>query len=480
MPQNVNLQLATESNPTKHGQEGAALLKNCYVESNKGEAKTKFSVYGCPGLDVWVTVAGATNVRAMLSTTYGLIAVIGRQILRFKIDGASTLIGGLGADGPVTMAENRAGHVGIVSDGQYLVYAGGASITRVQDPDLPPPLSMTEIAGYFVFAIADGRVFHTEVDDAFSISALDFFTAESKPDSNVANANLNNQLVTFGTKTTEFHGLSTDPDAPFSRVSATNVGCWARGSISEILYTADRQSAGTTIMFAATDAEGAYAGVMMLNGYAPQKLSNKYVDRKVGKEPSPDQIRSFSWTFEGHSFYCITGTTFSLVYDASEGRWHDRETWGKAYQDATCHAHFGGKSLFGARGSGVIYEENDESYSEGASPLVMTIQLPPITAWSRGVVVNAIHIDATTGTGLTSTDEENADPKLLLDYSDDGGNHWSSPRELFLGRKAQTRTKLVARNLGRVSNARTFRIRCSADVLKGVHQVQAEVTPLAS
>jgi hypothetical protein len=61
--------------------------------------------------------------------------------------------------------------------------------------------------------------------------ALNFETAEARPDTLVAIAENTAELGLFGSSTTEIHGISTDPLIPFQRISTMNVGCSAPYSI---------------------------------------------------------------------------------------------------------------------------------------------------------------------------------------------------------------------------------------------------------
>lgn len=469
----VPFALGTTSNKTRHGQEGAARLINCYAEKIGGEGKEPYAVYAIPGLTQWVDIAGAANIRAMLPVGSELITVAGRGIYRINKVGMVTQVGGIGTDGFVTMDHNRAipSQVAICSEGLLYIYQGGG-ITQIQDPDIDPPNSCIVLDGYLVTLANSGQINHSNIDDAKTFDALDFTQAEKHPDGGVRIARRGPDAVVFGEQTTEFHQNSGNADQVFQRVTSIDVGCWAAGSVANILMVADDNAGVDTLIFAGSDHKASYSGIYVFSGYTPVKVSNKYVDRVVSAEPDKDSIRSYSWTGDGHSFYCITGTSFSLVYDASEQQWHDEQSYQKSRRIICCHAHFNGQNLFGSREDGKIHQSSDTVYDEDGSPIVMEIWTPPVTGWPGGVKFNAVFVDAVTGVGLTDDD------CVLLDYSEDGGKHWQGERRLPLGKVGQTMKHLQARRLGITRNARTWRLRISSDVVSCIQRVAMDYEPL--
>jgi len=76
-----------------------------------------------------------------------------------------------------------------------------------------------------------------------------------------------------------------------------------------------------------------------------------------------------------------------------------------------------------------------------------------------------LQIDMETGVGLTSG--QGSDPKVYLDWSDDGGRTWSNQRAASIGRKGKYRARAVWNRLGR-SHDRVYRITWSDPVKRVV------------
>src|SRR5690606_21275314 len=103
----IPLEIGTQSNPGRYGQDGNARLINCYPEEIGKEGKHPVPVYASAGLGDFATLLHGAGVRAMLDVDGYMYTVAGRSIYRVSQVGAVLRIGGLGVDGHVTMARNR-------------------------------------------------------------------------------------------------------------------------------------------------------------------------------------------------------------------------------------------------------------------------------------------------------------------------------------------------------------------------------------
>ncbi len=473
MAEPVPIQLGRGSNKGRHGQEGIASLVNCYVEHLGEGGKIEWPIYAINGLDAFgdeLTSGG--EIRAMLTVDSVLLIVSGRQLFSTNVGGSPmNLIGGIPSDGFVTMARNRRTpdpDVVIVCDGQWFIYTGG-SLTQGSDADLPPPIAVVEVDGYFVFLIADGRWFISGIDDT-SIDGLDFTEAQSSPDANVMAAVRGRELIIMGSKSLEFYvDSAASADFPFSRVQTARIGCYAAGSVQQVILQPQGGSAVDSVIWAATDSEGTYNGIRVLDGYSGTRISTPEVDRLVMAEDDPADLRSMAWTEGEHSFYCISGTAFSMCWDSGTGQWHQRKSDGIDRWRAQCHAQIGQDHIFGDYADNLLYRSNPETYDEAGDPIVMEVVTPPVHMYPNPFIIDEVHIDALTGVGINSSVDEDANPQLMLDYSDDGGASFGGLRELDLGADAQRGVILKENSFGRFEvGGVSFRLRCSAAVVKGL------------
>lgn len=466
----VPISLGRGSNKGRHGQEGIASFTNCYAEKLGEGGKVEWPIYAINGLASFATLADSDGVRAMLTVDSQILIVAGRRLFTSSAAAAIAAVGGIPSDGFVTMARNRRSpnpDVVIVCDGQWFIYNGG-TLTQGSDPDLPPPIVVAEIDGYFVFLIADGRWFLSGVDDT-SIDGLDFTEAQSSPDRNVMAAVRGRELIIMGTRSLEFYvDNAGSGDFPFTRLQTARIGCYAAGSVQQIVLQPASGSAVDSVIWAATDSEGTYNGIRVLDGYSGTRISTPEVDRLVRAEADPTQLRSMAWTEGEHAFYCLSGTAFSMCWDSGTGQWHGRESYGLLRHRTQCHAQIGQAHIFGDYAQGLLYRSDPEVFDEVGEPLVATLVTPPVYMGANPFIVDALHIDALTGVGVNSALTEDANPQLMLDYSDDGGASFGGLRMVDLGADAQRHVQIKELGFGRFDgNGVSFRMACSARVVKG-------------
>lgn len=507
------LMLAQRSNPTRTGHEGVARLENMIVEDNGEDAKQQFSLHAASGLEEWASPSGAVEIRAMITADPYLYVVAGRVLYRIEASGTAVELGGIPTDGLVTMAVNRrspVADIGIVSDGLYYVVRSGV-LQQVNDVDLPPACSIAVLDGQFILPGYDNRWFISGVDDGLTIDALDFASAESSPDANVRAAVVGQEAVLLGAQSAEWWQSATS-DFPFARVTARNVGCYAAGSVANVLLMREGQAVGDVLIWAGTDQRGSYAGVYMAQGYQPVKISPAGLDRAIEAETDHDSIRSFAWVEGGKSYYAIVGSTFSWQFDTT-GRWYQRSSYNLPRWRVQTVAAFAGMLVAGDYDNGKIYRMHRDIQDEDGSHLVCTVVLPPVHAFPHGIVFDRLDIDVTPGVGLVhdfgnddyltaddgSTDLEvdgtatdltpdireapdtyannmaDVEPLVMIDWSDDGGQSWRGQRSVTLGRAGETSARVSTTRLGSCSQGgRSFRLSCSANVVRAIHAVHAE------
>lgn len=471
------ISLGVRSNPARHGADGAARMINCYAEDAGEEGKIRYPIYACDGLSVFSSMSGG-GIRAMLALDEDTCYVVAGRIV-YKVTSADpmnpTPIGAMDADGIVFMSRNRAStpQISIVSGGRWFVIENDV-MTEPNDADLPAPNCVTNIDGYFVFSIPDGRFFITDIDD-IGVSNIDFAAAESNPDGLLACATRGRELVLFGPKSIEFH-TNTGGDFPFTRASAVNIGLYAVGSVCEMTLVQGRETVDT-VAFAATDGQGAYAGVMVLNGYSGAKISTHAVDRTIRDEPDKDSIRSFTWSAGGHTYYCITGSSFTWVYDTATDAWHERASYGLDRWRAVCGTTFGTTNIVGDYNAGIVYRIDHQANDEAGEPLVMTIQPPAVHAWPNPIRFYGLHIDVIPGVGLNTSNTANSHPKIMVAHSDDGGKTFSAERQASIGEIGRFKTRVKLFRFGQSKeDGKVFKISCSAAVVRGITGMAVDAT----
>jgi hypothetical protein len=468
--------IGLRSNPAKHGkQAGNARLINCFAEEIGEEGKTQWVITAAPGLSTFGDSLGADNgIRDMLDVDGVLMSVAGRQVYQTVPSGAATRIGGIPTDGPVYMRRNRRDPVqtGIASDGYYSVFDAGVQ-TEISDADLPPPTSLAYLDGYGILPTSRGRYFLTGLDDFTTINGLDFSVAESNPDPIVRSHELGREIYLFGSQSTEAHQNTGAADFPFERSQTIEVGCAAADSVCAV-----DTPGGKALMFVAHDHT-----VRLMPAYTPQVVSTGEIEdliRRMAEAGTISSLKATTWSWGGRFFYALSSPTWTRVFDGKTGYWHERKSYLSERWRVSKVVTFNGKLIAGDADTGQLYQMSDETYTEGSDPHVMQIVFPPVHAFPYGGIVNAFYLDAISGVGLNTTTSHDLDPVAMLDWSKDGGDTWSTPREIPIHRLGQTARRVQPiRRLGRFGQkGLTFRLTLSAAVKKVILSASIDVEQL--
>lgn len=486
MGEPIPISLGKGSNKSKFGQEGIAELVNCYFEPLGEGSKAGSAIYARNGEEDFATLTNGTGVRALLDLGSKLLAVAGRRVFEVGPGGSpATDVGGIPSDGFVTMARNNASptQVGIVCDGQLHVYEDG-DVAQSADTDLPPPVCVVAKDGYFILPIQDGRWFIAG-PNTDAIDGLDFASAESQPDDNVMAAVRGPDVILFGTRSTEFWQNTGAADFPFTRSHTINVGCYAAGGVQNIMARVNERMVDSVI-WPATDNQGAFAGMYILDGLTPVKISSAEVDDLIRSETDRTGIRSQAWTEtslngQTHNFYNISGTSFSRTFDTTTGNWHARKTQGSDRWRMSCHAVFQNDHIWGGQSTNKLYRSLPSLLTDSGEELIAQWTLPTVHMFPHRFRVNGFYLDALTGVGAASATDADANPVLVIQYSKDGGISWSAPRYASIGAGGQRHVRVKERSFGMFGpHGVTFRGSCSAAVIKGVQQVALDADKLVA
>lgn len=388
------ISLGVRSNVGRANAISAALLANCYPEDAGEEGKIRFPIVACDGFsrfDDTIAGEGTGGIRAGLElTSSALYVVSGTRIVKFNAAGAHTLIAGtISGSGMVTMARNRKepdADIGIVtSDGNF--YTLTADILTNQSSLITSLSSggtlnsIAAIDGYFVLFFSNGEFFITSIDDGDTIDPLEFAKAESNPDGGMRVAVRGRDLLFFGPKSIEGYDNTGAADFPFERSGAANIGCYAAGSVVPLTAVIDGRTVDTVI-WAATNSDGAYSGVMVMSeGLSGQKISTLEIDRAIEAVTDPTTIRAFTWSKGGHTFYTITDlSTFTYSFDTTQSFWpHRRTSSGLDFWRIGMAVNFGsggssniGKVIVGDYTSAKLYKLDSALYdASNASTLTL-------------------------------------------------------------------------------------------------------------
>ena len=420
------------------------------------------SLQGAPGLSEFAT-AGSGPIRNSFRAGNGRVFFVsGPSLYEINSIGTTTLLGSLDtSEGNVSMAEDIFGLA--ICDGVKLYSLGYATdtFTQVTAAGLPSSVGfVTNIDGYFVVNENDsGRFYISGINDIASWDALDFATAESKPDILLCPVNAVGQLWLFGQITTEIWTNTGASAFPFGRVSnaVMEAGILAPHSAVDI---------DNSIIWLGQDEFGEGL-VYRANGFTPQRISTSPIERIIQESTDKENIRGWAYQEDGHVFYVLTGGGLptSLVYDLTTQLWHERaflNSDGDLKQHlGACHVFAFGKNLVGSRLDGKIYEMSLTLLDDDGAEIARERTYTHILDEGRRVRYNSLEIGFETGVGTQTG--QGSDPKVSLELSRDGARTWSNPVTKSIGKAGKYQTKVEFRRLG-IAEIITFRIRITDPV----------------
>lgn len=367
---------------------------NCYVEDAGTDAKARTPIYVCPGLTRFDngSYTGISRGLIQLSDS-ALIAFLGNEVVSLDTGGVTTTLGTLVGSGRVFLARNRAAapQIAIITNsGQYYILQSG-TVSQILDADLPAPNSVAYLKGFFIFGIADGRIFQSDLD-ASGVAALAFDSANSRSEGLVRVFTHAGFLYVFGKKTTEIWqadaSLASEPFV-FSPIQQDiDYGCIAPHSVAQV---------GTGLAWVDDDGIVRYGR----DGGA-QRISNHALERAIEDLTNAERatMAGRQWFHEGHEFYTLFSDQFTWTYDLLTAQWHERMSYGSDIWMVNDIVSFDSKYIAGSVTDGKLFRVDSENYTENNEHLILDIRAPVVHTFPMGYIADTLEVDAIMGVGL--------------------------------------------------------------------------------
>lgn len=441
MPSKIlEIPLIGPTNKQKHLDLNAQDTNNMYLEVEivDYESTAKASLQSMPGTASMETLA-TSPVREILSSEdqTALYSVSGSTFYKGTVNTTAKTISSTSKgtlttlSGDVSMVEG-ATRIAIVDGTAGYMYNPTAdtfaTITDVDFYDDSPIVKYLD--GYFFFINAGtGQIQASELDDPSDIAALDFTTATGAADNNVTLEVFGRELWCLGQKTVEIYINTANASGfPFSRLEGAHInrGCGAARSTAvteeHIIWLDDR----------------GYVVVCDRVGYSPIIVSTSNISRQIQNFTTISDAKAFVFSRNGRKFYQITFPTEekTFILDLTSPQnplWYRRESvvadagigTDITRHIASSHAQFKHLDIVGAYNSGKLLHFSNDYFQDDGQRLErvrdsQTFQLKPYL-----VSINRLTLQCSTGIGtLNGTDSTNK-PRLIMQYSNDGGRSWS-------------------------------------------------------
>ena len=436
-------------------------LLNMYVEQMPENSKESVSLYNTPGLKPFLEVA-QTPIYGLHYMNPYLYVFSGQNVYRVDKNGAVVDLGNIGKiKGLVRTADNGTQILAIKPNGEgYIVTADDAF--KVTSENFPSASDVAFNSQYFVvIERGSGRFHWSALLDGTSWDALAYATQESNPDNAVGLMENRGDLWIFGDTTTEVWTPTGNADLPFQRIGSgiLNIGCKAPRTIAK-----DKNG----IYWLGSDLQVHFA-----QGYNEMRISTHDIERELLEDYDIDDVinaYAFTYSAGGHDFYVLTiRNTKTWVFDMTTKVWHERKTKDMNVWLPMCAANAFNKNIVGDMLGGNLYELDSNYYFDGNLPIEREIIFPPVFAEDNRLVMDKMYLDMTTA----PSDDLQDNPRIMLMFSDDGGNLWSSEHWRELGKTGAYKKRVIWRSLGQ-TRQRIFKLRITDSIKVNISGLYCE------
>ena len=443
---------------------------NLYPEiSPSAEAKNVASLVGTPGMKYLATIGTIGGNRGYYVTARNrLMAVVGNKLIEIDSNYAQTVRGTLQTSvGRVSFAEVDKQVDPASAAESDIVLVDGVKGYRfntlsndfaVISGDYMPGTSITSQNGFFIQNTNDNNkfIYSNQYDGATWEASINFFAAESSPDPILYLTLINNQLWLMGSNSIEIWNFTGDANQ-----------LWQRSGIGYISTGVASRTAAASIMgnifWIGSNSEGSNTVWQSGPSYTPKRVSNHAIEYVIGQMGDISDVVAMAYQQEGHQFiiFNFPSGNRTLVYDMSTELWHDRGSFdpitGENFHHLVMHvSYWNGKVLVGNDSNNYLYQWDLDTYTDDGVTIKRVRTAPHIHNERHRIAFNQLEVDMEKGVGLN--DGQGEDPKVMLEYSNDGGFSYSPNKIWSSAGKIGARLVRVRWNKLGMSRDRVFRL----------------------
>lgn len=346
-------------------------------------------------------------------------------------------------------------------------------------PVVPGATHVAFVDGYFIYNEGGTNNFHVSNWDDFAADPLLLAAAEGDPDKIVAIIACNRDLWILNERSTEVFSDVGNPDFPFERVQGGFIekGCLAPYSVAKI---------DSFVIWLGRDEFGA-GMIYAVQGLTPQRISTHAVEAAIARYASPENAVAYTYQDRGHMFYVLSFDEATWVYDSTTKLWHERAfTNGGTLERhrAAFHCYIPQYKIHmaGDYANSKIYQFDEDYCSDDGAELTRMRTFPHVSSGGNRVFCSQFILDMETGVGLDGG-VQGSDPKVMLDYSDDGGHAFKNETWMSAGTSSggigDFKKRVIWRRLGSFRD-RVFRVKVTDPVKVTFNSVDIELQQGAS
>ncbi|MBL4651271.1 MAG: hypothetical protein JKY53_00190 [Flavobacteriales bacterium] len=390
------------------------LALNFYVETDPG-GKEPVSQKPFPGLKPFSTGDGFDRGLGELNNT--LYKVSNTKLFKVSDIGVQTLIGTIEGELRCVLDEDEAGNL-VITNNQTTPYAyDGTTLTKGTDADLPSAATVTYINRRVVYDGIGGDVAFSDLDDPLSVNSANVIIAEAKPDNTLAVFAYKQQVYVFGEKSIQplYNSGTGNPPYDFVLNATQENGLIAIHSISK------NENFAYYL--------GSNKKVYQLTGLASRPISDPSIGQAISKYSRVDDAFGVCFTLDDQNFYLLSfpSGNETWLFNERSVTWTNLAFGTNGDQHLISDYRFiYGKHLVSDRRNGNIYELDFETYTDNGDIIQHVRKTVSVDAGVFGkpgfmVFMERLEIEIQPGTSLVT-----AESFMIMEFSDDNGESWSS------------------------------------------------------
>lgn len=447
----MKLPLALQSYPITSVRENPQRLINMYEVNDKAEGKSSNILYPTPGLKLFVDTNG--NAVRGLITLHGIAYIVkDNKFGSITSAGVYTDIGTLNTSSGAVCITSTNTQILIVDGSKgYLYTVSGSIFTAITDVNFPASCTYVASQDDYFFALnPNSDTFYlSNLADGSTWPALNFASANVRPDNLVAAISAWQQMWLIGENTTEIW-FDTGADFPFQPQQGTmlNYGCGAPASLT---------LANDSLIWLAQTQDGQGFVVSAFNPTAPKIVSNDAIHLEFNSYTRLSDAFAYTYMQAGHEFYVITFPTDNKtwVYDITTDMWHQRNSVNTTAitqpnytrHRGNCYTFLAGMHLVGDFISGKVFQlDLNTLVDDTIYQISRTIITPNLSNNGRLFTIYSLELFVEPGQGIQTG--QGSSPTVMLEVSRDGGFTWGNIRTSIIGAIGSYRKRVKWNMLG--------------------------------
>ena len=428
----VPVQITGASYQSRSKPLSSQVTQNWYQQFNE-QGKESFVLLPFPGLKLIGSEVGLDRgFHRMAEVTY---QVKGTNLYAIDSSGAHTLIGFIPGTGRVIMADDGINMFIVATPNVWKFSADTNTVTRVTDSNIDGAKSVDFFNNQFIYTF-DKFSTVSNVGDGSTASGLNIIGEETLPDDLVRDYVFDEVIYRMGVRSIVGWYNSGVGSPPIEKLQGRifTVGLAAINSVAntdQALYWLGDDFA---IYRAASGRE--------------ERISTDAISNEIQKYTKIDDAIANTFTFEGQNFYQITFPTGNKTFVINESLgvngWFELSSGvnsplqSSRYQGQSIISAYG-KNLVADESNGNVYELDFSTYMNNDEAMQrvrvsQSVNGDLLNSKGKRIQMSSLKIIMESGVGVIDGQGDN--PRIMIEYSDDGGRSWvagSWPRVGRLG-----------------------------------------------